>query len=70
MYELTGTDVDGLRMEILELDTDKHPYFIATQFHPEYLSRPMKPSPPFLGFILAATNNLESYLKYGLDQLS
>nr|XP_018910266.1 PREDICTED: CTP synthase-like [Bemisia tabaci] len=65
-----GTDVDGLRMEILELDTDKHPYFIATQFHPEYLSRPMKPSPPFLGFILAATNNLESYLKYGLNQLS
>jgi hypothetical protein len=39
-----------------------HPYFVGVQFHPEYLSRPMKPSPPFLGLLLAASNQLESFL--------
>lgn len=50
-------------MEILELVN--HPYFVATQFHPEYLSRPLKCSPPFLGLILAATNQLPAYIENG-----
>lgn len=50
-------------MEILELD--KHPYYVAVQFHPEYLSRPMAPSPSFLGLILAAKDKLKSFLARG-----
>ncbi|GBN13882.1 CTP synthase 1 [Araneus ventricosus] len=51
------------RLEILELSD--HPYFVAVQFHPEYISRPLKPSPPYLGLILAASNRLQSYLARG-----
>ena len=48
-----GQDVDGERMEIIELAN--HPYFVGVQFHPEFSSRPMKPSPPYPGLLLAAT---------------
>lgn len=47
-----GRDVDGERMEILELGD--HPYFVATQFHPEFKSRIMRPSPLFVGLLRAA----------------
>ncbi|AHF80178.1 glutamine hydrolyzing CTP synthase [Thermococcus paralvinellae] len=43
---------DRRRMEILELP--EHRYFIATQFHPEFKSRPMKPAPVFRGLVKAA----------------
>lgn len=56
-----GQDVDGKRMEIIELTS--HPYFVGVQFHPEFTSRPMKPSPPYLGFLLAATGNLNTHLQ-------
>jgi CTP synthase len=55
-----GKDETGERMEILELTG--HPYFVATQFHPEYQSRPNRPSPPFLGLILAATKQLDGWI--------
>ncbi|KAJ1965463.1 CTP synthase ura7 [Dipsacomyces acuminosporus] len=56
-----GRDADtGERMEILELEN--HPYFVAVQYHPEYLTRPLSPSPPFLGLLLAASGQLETYL--------
>ncbi|KAH8296473.1 hypothetical protein KR054_006629 [Drosophila jambulina] len=58
-----GTDVDKTRMEIIELSG--HPYFVATQYHPEYLSRPLKPSPPFLGLILASVDRLTQYIQRG-----
>jgi CTP synthase len=48
-------------MEILELQN--HPYYVGVQYHPEYLSRPFKPSPPFIGFILASSKGLDNYLK-------
>lgn len=41
----SGVDETGLRMEILELDTKKHPFYFGVQFHPEFLSRNFKPSP-------------------------
>jgi CTP synthase len=41
----------GNRMEILEIPS--HPFFFATQFHPEFRSRPARPAPPFLGFVKA-----------------
>nr|XP_048296598.1 CTP synthase 2 isoform X1 [Myodes glareolus] len=56
-----GQDVDGKRMEIIELTS--HPYFVGVQFHPEFSSRPMKPSPPYLGLLLAATGNLNTHLQ-------
>lgn len=59
----SGRDEENIRMEILELDD--HPYFVATQYHPEYLSRPLKPSPPFFGLILASVGKLHSYLARG-----
>ncbi|XP_068141871.1 CTP synthase isoform X3 [Drosophila tropicalis] len=58
-----GTDIDKKRMEIIELGD--HPYFVATQYHPEYLSRPLKPSPPFLGLILASVGKLNTYIQRG-----
>jgi len=48
----TGRDESGRRMEILELED--HPYFMASQFHPEFKSRPDKPSPLHLGLVKAA----------------
>ena len=48
----TGRDISGRRMEILELDG--HPYFVASQFHPEFKSRPDEPSPLHLGLVKAA----------------
>lgn len=42
-----------------------HPYFVGVQFHPEYLTRPMKPSPPYLGLLLASCHKLDNYLQRG-----
>lgn len=41
-------------MQILELPPTQHPYFIGAQFHPELTSRPMRPSPMFMGLVAAA----------------
>jgi CTP synthase len=48
----SGRSPDGVLMEFMELAD--HPYFVATQAHPEFKSRPLKPSPLFDGFIKAA----------------
>lgn len=48
----TGQSVDGTKMEIGELEG--HPYFVAAQFHPEFKSRPLSPSPLHLGLVDAA----------------
>lgn len=55
-----GKDETGTRMEIVELKG--HRFFVAAQFHPEFKSRPFKPSPLFLGLILAAAGRLDNYL--------
>tara|TARA_Y100000589_G_scaffold204513_1_gene192947 strand:- start:17862 stop:19535 length:1674 start_codon:yes stop_codon:yes gene_type:complete len=47
-----GKDETGKRCEIMELDG--HPYYVGTQYHPEFKSRPGRPSPPFLGLLKAA----------------
>jgi len=49
---ISGTSPDGRLVEIIELKD--HPYFEATQAHPEFKSRPNRPHPLFLGFIEAA----------------
>ncbi len=47
-----GKDETGQRCEIMELNN--HPYYVGTQYHPEFKSRPNRPSPPFLGLLKAA----------------
>ncbi|XP_046989209.1 CTP synthase [Schistocerca americana] len=61
--KFVGHDEEKVRMEVLELEG--HPYYIATQYHPEYISRPLTPSPPFLGLILASVSRLQAYLARG-----
>ena len=48
----SGVSPDDRLVEIIELPS--HPYFIASQFHPEFKSRPDNPHPLFLGFVAAA----------------
>jgi CTP synthase len=50
-YRISGTSPDGRLVEIIELPD--HPFFIATQFHPEFRSRPNVPHPLFRGFMEA-----------------
>ncbi len=52
-----GKDESGQRCEIFELND--HLYFVGVQFHPEFKSRPGKPSPPFLGLLKAASGQLD-----------
>jgi len=48
---VSGTTPDGKLVEIIELKN--HPFFVGTQFHPEFQSRPMSPHPLFTGFMKA-----------------
>lgn len=52
-YAVSGTSPDGRLVEMIELPG--HPFFIATQFHPEFQSRPSAPHPLFRGFARAAS---------------
>tara|TARA_B000000477_G_scaffold121882_1_gene125103 strand:- start:1119 stop:2774 length:1656 start_codon:yes stop_codon:yes gene_type:complete len=47
-----GKDETGQRCEIMELEN--HPFYVGTQYHPEFKSRPGRPSPPFLGLLKAS----------------
>merc|ERR1712129_210466 len=64
----TGRDEKGQRMEICELP-HPHPFFLCTQYHPEFKSRPSRPSPPFSGLILAAAKRLDRRLQADGGQL-
>ncbi|HXP29255.1 MAG TPA: CTP synthase, partial [Solirubrobacteraceae bacterium] len=48
----SGTSPDERLVEVIELD--EHPFFIASQFHPEFKSRPERPAPLFRDFVAAA----------------
>ncbi len=50
----SGTSPDGTLMEIAELTKEAHPFFLGTQFHPEFLARPLSPHPLFTEFMRAA----------------
>ncbi|XP_020592596.1 CTP synthase-like isoform X1 [Phalaenopsis equestris] len=56
-----GKDESGRRMEIVELPS--HPYYVGVQFHPEFKSRPGKPSAVFVGLIAASCGQLDVHLK-------
>lgn len=53
--KVSGTSPDGKLVEAVELTN--HPFFVGTQFHPEYISRPLHPHPIFMAFIEAVKKN-------------
>ena len=57
--EFVGRDVNGERMEILELKG--HPFFLGAQYHPEFKSRPLRPSPLFYGLVCASSGVKPEY---------
>jgi CTP synthase len=50
----SGTSPDERLVEVIELDRDIHPFFVASQYHPEFKSRPERPAPLFREFVGAA----------------
>ncbi len=54
-FVISGTSPDGKLVEAIELKD--HPFFVGTQFHPEYIGRPLTPHPIFMAFIRAASQN-------------
>lgn len=48
-FVISGTSPDGKLVEAIEIKD--HPFFVGTQFHPEYISRPLTPHPVFLSFL-------------------
>jgi CTP synthase len=50
---ISGTHEEKNLVEVIEIGRDKHPFFIACQFHPEFKSKPFRPHPLFEGLILA-----------------
>lgn len=54
-----GKDDTGRRMEIVELADPSHPWYVGVQFHPEYQSKVLDPSRPYLGFFAASAGCLE-----------
>ncbi|KAF9737202.1 CTP synthase [Paraphaeosphaeria minitans] len=52
-----GKDDKGERMEVVEIKD--HPWYVGVQFHPEYLSRVLDPSRPYLGFVAASAGLLD-----------
>jgi CTP synthase len=50
----SGLSPDGRLVEFVELPRSMHPFFVATQAHPEFLSRPTRPHPLFSGLVRAA----------------
>ena len=51
---ISGTSPDGRLVEFVEMDRSVHPYFVATQAHPEFRSRPARAHPLFAGLVAAA----------------
>ena len=56
----SGTSPDGRLVEFVELPRDVHPYYVATQAHPELRSRPTQAHPLFKGLIAAALNRRDA----------
>jgi CTP synthase len=51
-----GKSPDGQLMEVMELPQGVHPFFLGTQFHPEFTGTPLNPHPLFVGFVKSAKN--------------
>jgi CTP synthase len=64
----SGLSPDGRLVEIVELKD--HAFMVGSQFHPEFLSRPTRPHPLFLGFIQAAAARAENEREANLNSIS
>ena len=63
---ISGTSPDGNLVEFVELDRSMHTYYVATQAHPEFKSRPTKAHPLFAGLVRAALErHVEKYAARG-----
>jgi len=58
---LSGLSPDGRLVEMIELPTATHPFFVGCQFHPEFRSRPTAPHPLFSAYISAAIEYARSH---------
>ncbi|MBQ0897812.1 CTP synthase [Micromonospora purpureochromogenes] len=68
---VSGTSPDGRLVEFIELDRSLHPFFVATQAHPEVKSRPTRPHPLFAAFVKAAVAYSEAdQLPVDLDAMA
>ncbi|KAG0141570.1 hypothetical protein CROQUDRAFT_663672 [Cronartium quercuum f. sp. fusiforme G11] len=63
-WKFTGKDTKGVRMQVAELRG--HPFYCGMQAHPEFCTRPLNPSPPYLGFVAAACG--KEVLKEQIDR--
>ncbi|MBX4215469.1 CTP synthase [Candidatus Parcubacteria bacterium] len=59
----SGTSPDGVLMEIAELPQSEHPFFLGTQFHPEFKAQPLNPHPLFNEFVRAAIKRSDAMPK-------
>lgn len=66
-FKCTGINPESNLVEIIELDN--HPYFVASQFHPEYKSTVMNPHPLFVAFVKAAKKHNQQMVKSHEEQL-
>ncbi len=66
-YKCTGINPESGLVEIIELDN--HPYFVASQFHPEYKSTVMNPHPLFVAFVRAAKKYHALKVNAGVEEL-
>jgi CTP synthase len=57
---ISGTSPDGSLVEFVELSKEDHPYYVSTQAHPEFKSRPNKAHPLFVGLVKASLERQES----------
>ncbi len=60
----SGKSPDGVLMEIAELPKKDHPFYLGTQFHPEFKSRPLVPHPLFSAFIKASSRTRIDLLSF------
>jgi CTP synthase len=65
----SGTSPDDQLVEAVELPVSEHPFFVASQYHPEFKSRPQRPAPLFRGFIRAALDRAQERGTAGGDEL-
>jgi len=56
---ISGTSPDDRLVEVIELPVERHPFFVASQYHPEFKSRPERPAPLFREFVGAALASAE-----------
>ncbi len=66
----SGKSPDGVLMEIAELPKSVHPFFLGTQFHPEFLARPLAPHPLFTEFIKASKEREQKKVKVENKEIS